>query len=254
MLALVAGTVFLSLVFFLSRVERRADANAHRTSHAEQVASPPAEPQLDSRQAVRREAVDRNDRVPSTDPLDTSTTSETFAQARDPIPATQLPVEIAESPTPDAQDVMQPYTPPKPDGWFPSPVDGTELRTADGYACKIERMDSHPDVALLTLGDGTRYALPTEVAHRLLTTPGLNDEQKMMALLTYPNLAEASTDGVTREQLAAAEARVLPEPPADAVAAEIMETPELRTMAFQVPEGVQTYIDSLPQEREQKGP
>ena len=137
---------------------------------------------------------------------------------------------------------------------MPSPVDGAELRTADGYSCKTERMTGRPDITVVTFDDGLRVALSSDVAKRLLTAPGLTDEQKMTAMLSYPNLVEATSDEVTAAEVYRLEETSLAECPPDAVAAEIMETPDLRAAAFQVPERVQAYFDSLPQQEIPKGP
>ncbi|GEM_PF-5964285 len=129
-------------------------------------------------------------------------------------------------------------------------IDGSELRTEEGHLCRIDRLAAHPDVAVLTLGDGSRYALPTEIVEQFLSAPGLDDTQKLAALLSYPNLVEASTAQETVRKLAKAESRKLPLPPPDAVDSEIMENATLRSMAFKIPEEVQPSLESGPTSEE----
>lgn len=128
----------------------------------------------------------------------------------------------------------------------PSPVDSAELRSAEGDTIRTERMERHPEVAVLTLDDGARYALPSEIVRRLLNAPELTDEQRMFALLSYPKLVEATTDDATAEHVARAAAETVGERPPAPVAMEIMEDPDLRAAAFRVPEPIQDYLDSLP--------
>jgi len=132
-------------------------------------------------------------------------------------------------------------------------VDNAELRSEDGYAFTTARMRERPEIALVTLDDGTRFALPSDVANRVLTAPGLTDDQKMEAMLTYPNLVEAKTDANAAAEVVRLESQSLGECPPDAVSMEIMETPELREAAFRVPRPIQEHLDALPQQGPQGG-
>lgn len=115
--------------------------------------------------------------------------------------------------------------------------DVVHLRSSGGETYRVERMASYPEVAVISLGNGTRYALPSRVAFGLLSSTTLDEDQKIRALTTYPNLVPASSEQDTFEKLSEAESRRLPPVPPDAVAPEVMGTPELREMAFPVPRG-----------------
>ena len=114
-------------------------------------------------------------------------------------------------------------------------------------------MERHPEVAVFTIDDGERYALRTDVVQRLLADSNMTEEESMLALLTYPKLVEATADDATVEDVARAEAETIGDCPPVPVAPEIMEDPELRAMAFRVPQPIADYLESLSEQRSPGG-
>lgn len=114
-------------------------------------------------------------------------------------------------------------------------------------------MPECPAVALVTLDDGSRFAIPTEVANKVLAATHLSDEQKMSALLTYPNLVEATSDAAAAEDVARLESQSLGDCPIDVVSMEIMDNPQLREVAFRVPRSIQESLDALPEQQPEEG-
>lgn len=114
-------------------------------------------------------------------------------------------------------------------------------------------MPDHPEVALVTVDDGSRFALPMDVVNRVLTAPGLTDEQKLWAMLTYPNLVEATSDADAAGEVARREGQSLGDRPPNAVSMGIMEDPEAREAAFPVPQPIQEFLAALPQQGTPEG-
>ena len=126
-----------------------------------------------------------------------------------------------------------------------------ELHSTDGYACRIEPMPDRPEVALVTLDDNSRFAFSSEVAGRILAAADLDADQKMLAIISYPNLVEASLASAADSEAVAdevtrLESEALEDSPDAPVAPEIMETPELRELAFRVPKPIAEYLETLP--------